>query len=88
MHRSTIVNAETEGWLAALTSAVDDAQRLVWRLGTAQGEDGEAMAVYRRLEVVRTELESIRNCGWAKMHAELSPEWIDLLHRTMVGLLS
>jgi hypothetical protein len=82
VHRSSNerMAAERTRWLDDLAAAIDDAQRVAWRLGIAEGADGEAMALYGRLEIARTEVEAIRNSGWATMREQFAPDWIYLLN--------
>ena len=55
-----------------LATAIDDAQRLAWRLGTAGQYNREALDLYCRLDAAREELENIRRGPWrtpgAKLH--------------------
>ena len=82
MHRSSneTMAADRTRWLDDLAAAIDEAQRVAWRLGTVQGADGEAMALYGRLEIARTEVEAIRLSGWATVREEFAPDWIYLLN--------
>jgi hypothetical protein len=64
--------------LADLTQAIDEAQRLAWRI-SSDGEHPEAMDLYVRLELARTEVESLRRSGWASVPRDCRPEWIELL---------
>lgn len=70
---------ERARWLAELAIAVEQAQKLAWRLGVSEGDDPEAKDLYARLESVRTEVESLRRGGWAGAHEELDPFWVKLL---------
>ena len=81
MHRSTSedVAADRARWMADLAAAIDDAQRVAWRIGIVEGSGGVAMALYRRLEIARAELDAIRTSGWATMREEFPPEWMDYL---------
>lgn len=90
MQRSTssVRASEKAQWLADLAAAIDDAQRLAWRLGIVEGKGGEAMALYGRLEIARAEVEAIRSSGWATMREEFPLEWIDFLHRAPAAPLS
>ena len=47
-------------WMAELAAAVDDAQRVAWRLAAEARTSQEARALYGRLEAVRLELEELR----------------------------
>ena len=66
-------------WLGELAAAVDEAQKLAWRLGVSEGDDPEAKGLYAQLELIRGEIESLRRGGWAGEHQELDPFWVKLL---------
>jgi hypothetical protein len=46
-------------WLAALAEALDEAQKLSWRLGTENGNPA-AMELYSRVETIRLEVQALR----------------------------
>jgi hypothetical protein len=54
------LGVERSRWLGELAQAIDDAQRLVWELGSAAGLSVDTLDLYARLEVVRDELERMR----------------------------
>jgi len=62
-----------------LAVAIDQAQKVAWRLGVSDGDDPDAKNLYARLEMVRSEVESLRRGGWAGEHQELDPFWMKLL---------
>jgi len=66
-------------WLAELAVAIEQAQKLAWRLGVSEGDDPEAKDLYSRLEAAREEVESLRRGGWAGEQRELDPFWMKLL---------
>jgi hypothetical protein len=68
--------------LADLTQAIDEAQRLAWRI-SSDGEHPEAMDLYVRLEQARTEVESIRSSSWATTPEDGRPDWMDLLPESL-----
>ena len=70
---------ERARWLAELAIAVEQAQKLAWRLGVSEGDDPDAQSLYAQLEMVRGEVESLRRGGWAGEHQELDPFWMKLL---------
>ena len=70
---------ERARWLAELALAIDQAQKLAWRLGVSEGDDPDAKSLYARLETVRSEVESLRRGGWAGALEELDPVWMKLL---------
>ena len=47
-------------WMAELAAAIDDAQRVAWRLAAQPGPSQEARELYGRLEAARIELEELR----------------------------
>lgn len=71
--------AERAQWLAQLAIAIEEAQRLTWRLGISEGQNAEANGLYARLESLLTEVESLRRGGWVGEHRELDPFWMQLL---------
>lgn len=66
-------------WLADLAGAIDDAQRVAWRLGVLEGNNPEATALYFRLESARLEVEALRRHRWPNEAVEFSPIWIQSL---------
>ena len=80
MHRSScrFVAAERARWLAELTAAINDAQRVAWRM-SIEKSNPEALELYGRLELARTEVESLRRSGWAESRQNLPSEWTEFL---------
>lgn len=76
---SGAVASERARWLSELSVAIDQAQKLAWRLGVSEGDDPEALDLYARLELAREEVESLRRGGWAGEQSQLDPFWINLL---------
>lgn len=70
---------ERARWLAELATAIEQAQRVAWRLGVSEGDDPEAKDLYAQLESVRSEVDSLRRGGWAGEHQELDPFWMKRL---------
>jgi hypothetical protein len=66
-------------WLAELAIAVEQAQRIAWRLGVSEGDDAEAKSLYARLEAARSEIDSLRRGPWVGDRGELEPFWMQLL---------
>lgn len=66
-------------WLAELAIAIEQAQKLAWRLGVSEGQDPDAKSLYAQLESVRGEVDSFRRGQWAGDHQELDPLWTKLL---------
>lgn len=55
---STLSAAARALWLAQLTQAIDEAQRLAWKLGM-EGRNTPALDLYVQLEVARAEVEAL-----------------------------
>ena len=47
-------------WLSELSTAIDEAQWLAWRLGVVEGRNAQALELYVQLELVRAEVEALR----------------------------
>lgn len=79
MHRSPdqVEALERARWLADLAQAIAQAQKLVWSLGVAEGDSGEARSLYARLEAVRSEVDSLRFGDWANVRREIDPKWVE-----------
>ena len=73
MHRAPnqAVALERARWLTELADAIDQAQKLSWRLGVAEGDSEEARMLYARLEVVRAEVDSLRFGGWIEVRGQI-----------------
>lgn len=70
---------ERARWLAELAEAIDQAQRLAWRLGIVDGNSADAKALYARLELARLEVDSLRRGGWPREQTDIPPQWINCL---------
>ncbi len=72
MHRAPdqIVALERARWLAELTEAIAQAQRIAWRLGVLEGDSEDARQLYARLEAVASEVQSLRFGGWLNVRQE------------------
>ena len=68
------LGVERSRWLGELAQAIDDAQQLVWELGSTVGLSMETLDLYARLEVVRDELERMRR---ARRRADIHPDRTD-----------
>jgi hypothetical protein len=66
-------------WLAELAIAIEQAQRLTWRLGVSEGDSAEAKSLYARLESLRAEVDSLRRGSWSGKCQALDPFWMQLL---------
>ncbi len=71
--------AERARWLAELAKAIDEAQKLAWRLGVKEGDSTEAKELYERLEAARIEVDALRRGGFHAARSQKFPEWLDLL---------
>lgn len=47
-------------WLSELSRSIDEAQWLAWRIGVVEGRNPQALELYVRLEIVRSEVEALR----------------------------
>ena len=54
------LGVERSRWLGELSQAIDDAQHVVWEFGSAVGLSADALDLYARLEVIRSEIEDVR----------------------------
>jgi hypothetical protein len=48
-------------WLSELGRAIDEAQWFAWRIGVVEGRNAQALELYVQLEMLRAELDAIRN---------------------------
>ena len=71
--------AERSRWLAELAEALEQAQKLTWRLGAAGGRKAAAMKLYGQLEAVRVEVQSLRLRRTAIPAAKIDRKWTDLI---------
>jgi hypothetical protein len=69
--------AQRAQWLAELAEALDEARRLMKRLGAAEGQL-ESIELYARIEAVRLEIEAIRLGRRYMARDAFDPEWIGL----------
>ena len=83
MHRAPnqAVALERARWLTELADAVDQAQKLAWRLGVADGDSEEARTLYARLEAVRAEVNSLRFGGWVEVRGQIDVVVLEQLIR-------
>jgi hypothetical protein len=64
-------------WLAELNDTLDEARRLVKRVGAADGRM-DAILLYTRIETVRLEVQALRAHQNAPVEATFSPKRIEL----------
>ena len=81
MHRppDEFVAMERARWLGELALAIDQAQRLAWRLGVVEGDNAEAKELYAELEAVRAEVDALRFGDWVEVRKEIDPSWLQSL---------
>ncbi|HVL78904.1 MAG TPA: hypothetical protein VM346_06405 [Sphingomicrobium sp.] len=70
---------ERARWLADLAAAIEQAQKLAWRLGVTEGNDPDALELYARLELARDEVDALRRGRWAREQGALDPIWMKFL---------
>ena len=70
---------ERARWLAELAEALEQAQKLAWRMGLLEGDSVEAMELYGRLEAARMEVQSLRFGRFGTVPREYDPKWMDLV---------
>lgn len=71
MNKKEMSSADRARWLAELAHAIEEAQRVAWRLGIAQGTSTEAKDLCAQLELARAEVESLRRGGWTRQEVDL-----------------
>jgi hypothetical protein len=69
---------ERARWLRELAEALEQAQKLAWRMGLLDGNSVEAMELYGRLEAARLEAQSLRLGQFGAAQREYGPNWMDL----------
>ena len=55
-----VSGASRAHWLSQLSTAIDEAQWLAWRIGVVEGRNAQALELYVQLELVRAEVEALR----------------------------
>lgn len=66
-------------WLAELAQAIADAQRLARTPSIPKANCAEVEALYRRLELIRIEVEDLRRGSWGARPGKIDPRWTSLL---------
>lgn len=79
LRETSDVAADRARWLSELAIAVVQAKELAWRLGSGEGPNPEARALYARLGAVLDEVETLRCGSWSGAEQELDPFWRQLL---------
>ena len=77
-----VSGAERARWLAELSVAIEEAQRLLWRLGVSEGDSSAAKELYGRLELARAETEWLRLRGLRRVTEDFTPDWTELMSST------
>ena len=70
----TVASARAQ-WIAELTTALDDADRVATMLGKEQPRSAELAALHVRIEVVRAELDDLRRSGLGEVRRKIDPHW-------------
>jgi hypothetical protein len=68
---------ERARWLRELAEALEQAQKLAWRMGLLDGNSVEAMELYGRLEAARLEAQSLRLGQFGAAQREYGPNWVE-----------
>ena len=74
-----VSGANRARWLADLAFAIEEAQRIAWRLGVSEGDDPEAKSLYGRLMAALDEVEALQRGSWTGAQQQLDPIWMNLL---------
>jgi hypothetical protein len=90
LHRAPnqIVASQRARWLAELAETIEQAQKLAWRLGVAEGDSDEARDLHARLGTVRAEVDSLRSGDWVDLRREIRLAWLERLLPDGVNLPS
>jgi hypothetical protein len=78
--RASIKTSSTERarWLSELADALDEAQKVAWRLGVSEGDSAEAKELYGRIEAAQAEVDRLRLSGSRRIREESDPDWTDI----------
>jgi hypothetical protein len=71
-------SAERARWLSELADALDEAQKVAWRLGVSEGDSAEAKELYGRIEAAQAEVDRLRLSGSRRIREESDPDWTDI----------
>ncbi len=66
-------------WLAELSEALDQAHKLMWKLGIGEGGGPAAMELYLRVEAARLEVQALRLGRRYQMAEDIDPQWTEPL---------
>jgi hypothetical protein len=72
-----VANARAH-WVAELTTALDEAERLALLLGDQRSGSDELAALHARIQAVRAELDDLRRSGLGEVRREIGPDWTNL----------
>jgi len=73
----TVASARAH-WIAELTAALDEADRLAILLGESHSGSDELAALLVRIQAVRAELDDLRRSGLGEVRCEIDPDWTNL----------
>ena|SRR5438128_7196816 len=64
-------------WLAELSEALNEAHKLMWKLGIGDSGGPAAMELYLRVEAARLEVQALRLGRRYQMIDDVDPEWTE-----------
>jgi len=70
--------SERARWLTELAEALEQAQKLAWRMGLVEHNSIDAMELYGRLEAARLEVQALRFGQINAAQREYGPNWTGL----------
>jgi hypothetical protein len=70
----TIANARAH-WIAELTAALDEADRLAVLLSDSRAGSEELAVLHLRIQAARAELDDMRRSGLGEVRREIDPDW-------------
>jgi multidrug resistance efflux pump len=73
----TVASARAH-WIAELTAALDEADRVAILLGDSHSKRDELAALHDRIQAVRAELDDLRRNGLGEARREINPDWTNL----------
>ena len=75
----TLTKIERARWLAELSRAIDEAQKLATVVGATEGKRRDAQELHAQLDAIRIEVEMLRRGRDTGARTEVDPEWIQIL---------
>jgi len=70
----TVASARAH-WIAELSAALDEADRLAILLREKHSESDELSNLHARIQAVRAELDDLRRSGLGEVRREIDPDW-------------